>query len=812
MEQAKIYVTHASNVASLQLEFIQPNTVNFNQVISVDAYLKRFIYANEDPLANFYRFFTDLLANKESFGLLANQCESIEFANNVFNFLTDCQQFNVDLSTLDDSNSLNQQLKSLLITMNANMYIPLRHPIRNDSSFNFCLFSYGNLTNAQILHNAGIDLIQYPKPDKLNVTESLNINESLMTICQHIISEDIDVNDVTIILAEKSYLNAAITVFNSFNIPVNATIDDRYSVLIHLVKTYITFLKNQTLVNFIDLLFAGFKCEFDQMGALVRYAPYFKESNSPYLNENSELFSSYDAQSFNACYSALVTCFAHACTTSFSNYEMIEHIFNYLVHDENEVNFAQHIGKIVTVIGDDINTNHGFDFFMYHLDKINSTTTSFPFDSVLITDMNHPVCYRKYSYIIGLNNNNYPGFKPMNGLFDETFVRNSNYPSINERLSLHNDNLQWIFYSGDNVTIALSQNSFDGKAVEYPIFIDKSLIIKNPAINQPAYLRMDTHLDNTSAIIAPHGRIKGSISSLESYQHCPFAYFLQRVYKLYPYQDLFGANTIGTIVHGIFSKLYKCSKENMNDIEAIINTTLDTYLSDLIPLYSGKDNELKSIKKRLFDTCLSVWQSLSANPDFNHQSESEYELYGSIGNFDLKAIIDRIEDVDGYFSIIDYKSSEHTLSLNAICQGIQLQLLTYAYILDQHAISQPKDLIYINFFAKTTSYSPYKLGSKGAECNDINEFNTPTYPIKGYINGKISNRKMDIDDLLALVDAIYEQLFIKMTTQPFKAEPDESACTYCYYHSICRFNGQAKENEKLVNLPEKKENTDDEME
>ena len=97
--------------------------------------------------------------------------------------------------------------------------------------------------------------------------------------------------------------------------------------------------------------------------------------------------------------------------------------------------------------------------------------------------MDAPVSPRKYSFIVGLNNQNYPGFKAMNGLFDETFIRNSNYPSATYRQELTTTNLKWIFNSGQHITIALSQNNFDGKANEYPLFINKKEIIKVPALS-----------------------------------------------------------------------------------------------------------------------------------------------------------------------------------------------------------------------------------------------------------------------------------------------------------------------------------------
>ena len=809
MKQAKLYVTNASNVTVMQLANLTMDQPEFIKIISFDNFLKQHAITNSDPMASFYQFYCDLRAKKDLFGPLKDQCESPEFAKNVFNFLCDCQQFNVDLTTLDNSNSLNNQLKALLIEMNHKRYISDYKSFNlNDTEFQ--LFNYDSLLCARFAQEHHINLITNTTPQKPTIIESLNLNESIMHIAQTIITNQLNVNDVLIISADSSYQTSIATVLSSFSIPSTVTIDDHIAYYQQLINHYLTFLNDSSLPNLIQLLLSGYRCDFDNIHQLIQYGHYYKDDHQIPLMP-SDLFQKGDVENFNQTYQLLIECYHHQLADTYtSNYQRIVAVIDYLVKKESCYDLATKIANILAIISEDIETESGYQFFIYQLNQLSSYNVSLPIDSLLITSMDAPVSPRKYSFIVGLNNQNYPGFKAMNGLFDETFIRNSNYPSATYRQELTTTNLKWIFNSGQHITIALSQNNFDGKANEYPLFINKKEIIKVPALHQVDYPIMDTHLTNQKCIVAPNGIINGSVSSLEMYRHCAFQYFLKNILKLYPPQDLFAINSIGSIVHGVLHQLFIHQDQSK---ESVIEHTLAQYHTQLTPLFTQRENELNVLMKRLNETITNVWTQLDNDDSLMHQVDGEYVINAPLGPFMMKAIVDRIdEDNQGYFSIIDYKSSNHTLSIDKICQGVQLQLITYAYLLDKQRISQLKDLKYLNFFLTNDKYNPYKLGAKKSSVQPLDEVNIPKYAYKGYINEKISRKSICNDDLLALVEPIYEKLYEQLTTLSFDINPDKDACTFCQFQCICHYKGSGKDKEALIPSPFETEVSDDEME
>ena len=63
--------------------------------------------------------------------------------------------------------------------------------------------------------------------------------------------------------------------------------------------------------------------------------------------------------------------------------------------------------------------------------------------------------------------------------------------------------------------------------------------------------------------------------------------------------------------------------------------------------------------------------------------------------------------------IIDYKSSEHSISESKVLNGESLQLPTYAIAIHEKYGLQPFGIYYYSFNKKTTSQKPYKFLRSG---------------------------------------------------------------------------------------------------
>ena len=196
-----------------------------------------------------------------------------------------------------------------------------------------------------------------------------------------------------------------------------------------------------------------------------------------------------------------------------------------------------------------------------------------------------------------------------------------------------------------------------------------------------------------------------SISRLEKYAECPFAYFVQYGLKAKERKEYsFTAPDLGTFIHNILDKFSKkLIDDNLNWREIDYNYIDDNVskivdeLVSKIPGYILKSSErYKYLAYRLKNMLISAISIISEQIKQGSFEPIGYEVdFGGIkGKYPpikivlqngeeikLRGQIDRVdefEDEEGkYIRIIDYKSGKKELSLTDIYYGLQLQLLVY---------------------------------------------------------------------------------------------------------------------------------------
>ncbi len=208
------------------------------------------------------------------------------------------------------------------------------------------------------------------------------------------------------------------------------------------------------------------------------------------------------------------------------------------------------------------------------------------------------------------------------------------------------------------------------------------------------------------AVEAVFGKdITGSVSQMEQYVRCAYAYFLRYGLRLKKRREAdFSAMDKGNIYHDILDRYAKhieetdgvswksISKEKKNElIEKSINETFMT-MGKAQVFDSGKDvHDMELIGESIRQTIDVIHRQVDDSDLIPTAFEVDFAELGNAKDFvmeiddmhsmKLRGKIDRIDTCkDGntvYVKIVDYKSGDKMIDLDDVYNGLQAQLVTY---------------------------------------------------------------------------------------------------------------------------------------
>lgn len=227
--------------------------------------------------------------------------------------------------------------------------------------------------------------------------------------------------------------------------------------------------------------------------------------------------------------------------------------------------------------------------------------------------------------------------------------------------------------------------------------------------NMLSYQKKDENLEKETIHLLYDKDFATSVSKLESFQRCPFSYFMKYHLKLKPLQN----NTVsrldlGSFMHEVlelFSRyllekqiswheILKNEKEldekYQKQLEKIINQSLNHYFASY-----QESVKYMLLKQKLIATMNRVMVVIAKG--FNQSDfipygyEIEFSEKGIFAPIELELdegqrmyLIGKIDRIDTlkledklYVRVVDYKSSKKDLRLSDIKEGISLQLITY---------------------------------------------------------------------------------------------------------------------------------------
>ncbi len=354
-------------------------------------------------------------------------------------------------------------------------------------------------------------------------------------------------------------------------------------------------------------------------------------------------------------------------------------------------------------------------------------------------------------------------------------------------------------------------------------------------------------------------KLKVDVSKLERYSRCPFSFYMEYGLKLKEREELqIQSVDTGTFMHDVIDEFFKrldekgysikeTSEDDLLDlVRQIINEKLDLFkFRKLI-----NTNKFIILTKKLKQTVVE-----SVKYIINSIKESDFDIYGTEVEFgnnktikpytielddgrivELNGKIDRIDlgkiDDNNYVRIIDYKSSIRDLEERKIRAGLQLQLFTYANVVEKETDFIPGGVLYFGL-----EDDLIKLSDGMASQEEIENEIKKSFRMKGYVVADVNIvRAMDktllnssgtsqiipatinkdgvkltkngpktkehFQELQKVVKDISKRISKeilkgKIDIKPYK-DKNKTGCDYCKYKTICNFTPGMPDNEYYI--------------
>lgn len=184
-----------------------------------------------------------------------------------------------------------------------------------------------------------------------------------------------------------------------------------------------------------------------------------------------------------------------------------------------------------------------------------------------------------------------------------------------------------------------------------------------------------------------------SVSQIESYNQCPFAYFLQYGLHLSSQKEnRLLPQELGSLIHYVLS----ITIDHPQDIPTLVQDYIhhDELLSDKINQSPLNQFFIQQLIDDLSIT-LKILKHYQQSGSFQIR-DKEKKIQDQIREINFKGFVDRIDAYDSYISIIDYKSSSKNIDLNLAMQGFHIQMLLYLQMVTQLYEKIPGAVLYFN--------------------------------------------------------------------------------------------------------------------
>lgn len=322
---------------------------------------------------------------------------------------------------------------------------------------------------------------------------------------------------------------------------------------------------------------------------------------------------------------------------------------------------------------------------------------------------------------------------------------------------------------------------------------------------------------------------RSSISQIETYNLCPYLHFGRYGLRLKENEESrLKPNDIGTIIHEVLSKVVPIMITKGYDIEylkKIAGKEMNKVIAreEYREMANNKSNTfvLKALYRELDRIIVAVEREIRQSNFVPKLYEYRFDNI-EIDDIKLKGFIDRVDEKDDGFLIIDYKTGDNSFkNFNDVVSGKKLQLLVYAKAFETLSGKKAKGAFYFPLSNAFGDDSQYRLnGVLLKEDSNIVDMDrglaTENYKsdivnLKTTKDGKIygspyyKNLCLTREDFDYLLNYAMKQVRLsigRIKCGDISPTPlisgGRKACEYCSFKALCNYNGQCDREEKSI--------------
>ncbi len=434
----------------------------------------------------------------------------------------------------------------------------------------------------------------------------------------------------------------------------------------------------------------------------------------------------------------------------------------------------------------------------------------------------------------------FPNINQESDIIDKRFVKTNEKATFEEILYIYKQYLE-----GKEIT------NEEEDILRYFFYKDKNRIKR--AISGIYYSNRSENISEENIEKLYGNSLKTSVSRLENYRRCPFAFHLTYGLKIKEKDEIkIEAINTGSFIHEVIDEFFKKIDEKSLNVKEITDEEIleivNTIVQELLQMSkyytfssSAKFRLLtRRLKKVVYKSICYIVYSLKYSDFSVLGHEIEFSNTGKYETINLEVdnkkieITGKIDRVDTaklankqYVRIIDYKSSTKDLDMNQILSGLQIQLITYLDAICDQTQLEASGLLYMGLIDNVVKNaknltddeienkirSNFKM--KGLILADIsvvkmmdNKLQTGSsdiIPVCIKKDGTLSESKSSImskenfDKLQLQVKEIIKEISKEILKGKIDIKPynynKKTGCDYCKYRTICMFDTNIKGNE-----------------
>lgn len=771
------------------------------------------------------------------------------FIQEIISFVKECKQLSIDCDFLPERNKQEIELKKMIkkcmeVSFIEEKYNEVLSTIDESDIYLYCT-SMDTVFKKRIvdtLLQRGAVIIEEKHDCKQSLYYALTYREEIEAIAQDIIKKGYDAKDVSLVCLqpEKQY-GLIKQVFHRYNIPftiINETVMNRC--VLALQASYTLFKEGNSgsiaqcmaygLLPYHSAVYdflSRFSIPFSQL-CTKESVLVFNDSLHPYeietLRKKEETVFSYMEEHRSTIESLLSL--QSISDVIVRSYEMMIQSSSFSKEELMAIK-----GKIEDGISYIID-EQSFQFWLELCDQ-GVTLKQSVGTSVLVTDSKTKILARDIAYVLGVDEKHYPGFKGRSGLFDESYVENSGYPSLKERIDVHKKDMDWILTCGKKeINFSYAESDGLGKQIECSLememMFNKARKYEVQSYDQYYYRSHFISEEVAQSLFFKDDVLQTSISALERYAKCEYHYFLVDGLKLKRDEEIeIDRRTLGNLQHTIMEKLVNQKGKKYCDVAVEeIKLLSDDYFEQMKVLHPTKKQTIDCIQCQLLDSIKSKLEVLADMEKYTTLIPTHCELkYEEIINnkVRLKGIIDRIDENAEGVRIVDYKTTKKELSNPSINALESIQLLYYAVI--YHRITNKK-VIGVNIIGlDNPKFSLSEFNVSRGKMEEISEEKIKEKMKSGHkLNGKIfykadgldmsgsyvqgvsikkdglSYKTIDFDIVEQWFEKSIDYFYESIKQGNIRLNPSKGALAYSDLDSILRFRGIERKSQSIVPL------------